>query len=194
MALNVTSVIDGVRLFVPDMIEQGEEAVVVNTASIYGLHTGHRPYGVTKQAVVAISEATQLELTQMGVKHVTITSLCPSWIKTNISKNVNKYEHSRPENDEDKALREVGIRFFEETSAPIETLVDAFFRGVEDGKHYIHTHPDHSRLILESRVGNILDRGVIDDDKTYRDFFGARDAKKEQLMQEMGVVVPKPRL
>jgi NAD(P)-dependent dehydrogenase (short-subunit alcohol dehydrogenase family) len=87
MALNVTSVTDGVRLFVPTMIEQKEEAHVINTASIYGLHTGHRPYGVTKQAVVALSEATQVELRESGIDYITISSLMPSWIVSNIANN-----------------------------------------------------------------------------------------------------------
>merc|ERR1719387_1666291 len=60
--LNLKSVMHGVRIFVPSMVKHGEEAYVVNTASIYGLAKGSGPYGVTKQAVVAISESTQLEL------------------------------------------------------------------------------------------------------------------------------------
>ena len=42
------------------------------------------------------------------------------------------------------------------TAAPIESLVDAFFAGVEDNKHYIHTHHEHSDIIFRSRVANIL--------------------------------------
>ena len=49
LRLNLVSVIDGMRIFVPTMAKQdpGEQCHVVATASIYGLHTGHRPYGTT---------------------------------------------------------------------------------------------------------------------------------------------------
>jgi NAD(P)-dependent dehydrogenase (short-subunit alcohol dehydrogenase family) len=90
--LNLNSVIHGVRLFGPTMAAQdaAEECHIVNTASIYGLARGRGPYGVTKQAVVAISEGAQAELDGMaagGRSHVTVSSLCPSFIATNIMAN-----------------------------------------------------------------------------------------------------------
>ncbi len=38
----------------------------------------------------------------------------------------------------------------------MQRVVDATFVGIETGRHYIHTHPDVSKLLLQSRVLNIL--------------------------------------
>src|SRR3990172_1689938 len=57
MGVNLWGVIHGVRTFVPIMLEQGDEGHVVNTASLAGLMPGRGIYGVTKQAVVALSES-----------------------------------------------------------------------------------------------------------------------------------------
>src|ERR1051325_10119672 len=60
--VNLWGVIHGVRTFVPILLEQ-DEAHIVNTASIAGLIPAVLGiYSVTKHAVVAISEALQLQL------------------------------------------------------------------------------------------------------------------------------------
>ena len=56
--VDLWSVVHGVRSFVPRMIEAGEEAHVINTASIAGMVSGAvgGPYTVAKFGVVALSE------------------------------------------------------------------------------------------------------------------------------------------
>jgi NAD(P)-dependent dehydrogenase (short-subunit alcohol dehydrogenase family) len=133
--LNLKSVMHGVRIFVPSMIQHGEPAYVVNTASIYGLASGKGPYGVTKQAVVAISEAAQAELTKEGHTNVTVAALCPSFIHTQIA--ANKFRGGQPldaPQDDDEKLRNVAFdAFFQKSAAPVSVVVDTFFAGIEGG-------------------------------------------------------------
>ena len=66
------------------MTEQGEEAHVVNTASIAGLIYGQNTiYSVSKSAVVGLSESTQIELERAGSK-IKVSVLCPAWVNTDI--------------------------------------------------------------------------------------------------------------
>jgi NAD(P)-dependent dehydrogenase (short-subunit alcohol dehydrogenase family) len=83
--VNVLGVVNGIRTFVPRLIEQGE-GHVVNTASIAGVVTGPAlgPYIATKHAVVALSQVLRSDLGMMG-SHVGVSVLCPAWVRTNIA-------------------------------------------------------------------------------------------------------------
>src|SRR3546814_15705202 len=75
------------------MLAHGEPAHVVNTASLAGHVSAPfmAPYGASKFAVVAISEALFHEL-QMTGSSVGVSVLCPGWVNTNI----NASERNRP--------------------------------------------------------------------------------------------------
>ncbi len=66
--MKLWGVIHGIRAFVPLLLEPGEPAHVVNTASEFGLLSPPRSaiYGTTKHAVVALSEALHLQLLELG--------------------------------------------------------------------------------------------------------------------------------
>jgi NAD(P)-dependent dehydrogenase (short-subunit alcohol dehydrogenase family) len=81
--VNLMGVVHGIRTFLPIMIEQGAEAHIVNTASPAGLMTGGSLYGVTKSAVIALSETVHLELVGGGYKP-RISVRCPGVVDTNI--------------------------------------------------------------------------------------------------------------
>ena len=66
--VNLWGVVHGIRSFVPRMLAHGDEAHVVNTASMAGLIPGSGIYGVSKHAVVALSESLSNELTMRGTK------------------------------------------------------------------------------------------------------------------------------
>ena len=65
---NLWGVIHGINVFVPILIEQGRHAHIVNTSSRGGLamRAGSGPYPVTKQAVLALTEALQHDLREAG--------------------------------------------------------------------------------------------------------------------------------
>jgi NAD(P)-dependent dehydrogenase (short-subunit alcohol dehydrogenase family) len=83
--VDLWSVVHGVRSFVPRMIAGGEEAHVVNTASVAGLVSGAvgGPYTVAKFGVVALSEQLYYELGRTG-HNIGVSVLCPGFVNTNI--------------------------------------------------------------------------------------------------------------
>src|SRR5215468_4269638 len=83
LGVNVWGVIHGLRSFVPRMLDGGDEGWIVNTASMGGLVPGLSPYGVSKHAVVAISEALYSQL-KVREAPVGCSVLCPIYIKTRI--------------------------------------------------------------------------------------------------------------
>ena len=82
LGVNLWGVINGIRAFVPSLVEQNE-GHVVNTASLAGLTTipFMAPYSATKHAVLAISEALFHELAILG-SGVKVSVLCPGFVKT----------------------------------------------------------------------------------------------------------------
>ncbi|MFT5441365.1 MAG: NAD(P)-dependent dehydrogenase (short-subunit alcohol dehydrogenase family) [Myxococcota bacterium] len=119
MGVNMNGVLHGIRSFVPIMLEQGDEAHIVNTASIAGLVGGGGAYGVSKSACVAISESLFGELALAGPK-LGVSVLCPGWVRTRILES----ERNRPEEP-----REVS----EETTPLVAMMREAAKNAVEKG-------------------------------------------------------------
>jgi len=95
IGVNIWGIIHGIRHFVPAMLRHGEEAHIVNTASVAGFQnrrgTDQGPYSMTKYAVLSLSEALEHELqdTRVGV-----SVLCPGPIATNIARGArNRPDH-----------------------------------------------------------------------------------------------------
>lgn len=80
--INLMGVVRGVREFVP-MMEAQRAGLVINVASFAGLAgaPGLGAYGVSKAAVVALSEGMRAELQPKGIA---VSVLCPSFFKTNL--------------------------------------------------------------------------------------------------------------
>lgn len=95
IGVNIWGVIHGIRHFVPAMLRHGEEAHIVNTASVAGFQnrrgTDQGPYSMTKYAVVSLSEALEHELKDTNVG---VSVLCPGPIATNIARGArNRPDH-----------------------------------------------------------------------------------------------------
>lgn len=86
LGVNLMGVVHGVRSFVPRLLAHGDEAHVVNTASIAGLicGLGQGVYSVSKHAVVALSEVLYHEL-QAVQSRVGVSVLCPAFVPTGIA-------------------------------------------------------------------------------------------------------------
>jgi NAD(P)-dependent dehydrogenase (short-subunit alcohol dehydrogenase family) len=82
--VNLWGVVNGIRAFLPRLVEQGE-GHVINTASVAGLKAlpFMSPYTATKHAVVGVSEALALELLMTG-SPVKVSVLCPGFIQTRL--------------------------------------------------------------------------------------------------------------
>src|SRR4051812_12993189 len=81
--VNFWGVVNGVRTFLPIMLKQDEPGWMVNTASTMGLVFGGNMYGITKHAVVALTERLYTELKQADAK-VGVSLLCPGMVNTRI--------------------------------------------------------------------------------------------------------------
>lgn len=93
--VNLWGVVNGVRAFVPAMVEAGS-GHIVNVASIAGLAPvrdgGNAPYVASKYAVVGLSEALRIEL-DIAAPDVGVTVVCPGPVATRIR----EAERNRPE-------------------------------------------------------------------------------------------------
>ncbi|MCP4003462.1 MAG: SDR family NAD(P)-dependent oxidoreductase [bacterium] len=159
MGVNLWGVVHGVRSFLPLMIEQGDEGHVVNTASIAGLVQGSGIYGVTKHAVVALSESLFNELGNRDSK-IKVSVLCPGWVNTRILESErNRPEAPRPapseETEQLALMRKIVEGMLAKGLDPIEVgsiVVDA----IRNESFYVQTHP-HWMNMIESRMQNIVE-------------------------------------
>ncbi len=85
LGVNLWGVINGIRAFMPGMVER-DEGNIVNTASAAGLlpFAFASPYAASKHAVVGISLSMYQELATLG-SHVHVSVLCPGVVRTQIA-------------------------------------------------------------------------------------------------------------
>jgi len=140
VGVNLFGVANGLRSFVPRMIEQGE-GHVVNTASGAGFVTTPRlgPYSATKHAIVAITVALRNELDGTGMG---ASVLVPAGVATNIGDSMVRPSVTDPDviNDEFMALAS-GL---DETSMQViepEVVAEVTLVGVREGWPYIVMGP-----------------------------------------------------
>jgi len=140
VGVNLFGVANGVRSFVPRMIEQGE-GHVVNTASGAGFVTTPRlgPYSATKHAIVAITVALRNELDGTGIG---ASVLVPAGVATNIGDSMVRPSVTDPDviNDEFMALAS-GL---DETSMQViepDLVAEVTLVGVQEGWPYIVMGP-----------------------------------------------------
>jgi NAD(P)-dependent dehydrogenase (short-subunit alcohol dehydrogenase family) len=162
MGANLWSVIHGVRIFAPVMIEQGTDGHIVNTASRAGLICGPGlgVYRVTKHAVVALSETLHHELAQRKTK-VHVSVLCPSFVNTRImdserNRPLESKDHraSKEWRPEDEALEKAMRKGMESAISPRE-VADCVFHAIKEQKFYIFPHPELKDLV-RIRMEDIL--------------------------------------
>jgi NAD(P)-dependent dehydrogenase (short-subunit alcohol dehydrogenase family) len=147
--VNLYGVIHGVKAFLPQLVEQGE-GHIVNTASMGGLISGPPEglYTTTKFAVVGLSEALLMEVSDKGV---CVSVLCPGLVDTNL---ITQSFAVRP------ARYDPGIDHQQpapDVASGISPLVvgEQVLDAVREGGFYIITHDDY-RDIIAMRHDGIL--------------------------------------
>lgn len=158
--VNLKGVIHGIRLFVPRLVDSGEEGHVVNTASMAGLTATPwlAPYTAAKHAVVALSECLAKDLVLAGAK-VGVSVLCPGFVRTNIHLS----ERNRPTELKgspgaatlDQNLGAV-FKTLVESGKPVEQVADAVVAAIREQRFYILTHPE-TKPAIEHRFRDILE-------------------------------------
>jgi NAD(P)-dependent dehydrogenase (short-subunit alcohol dehydrogenase family) len=139
--VNLLGAFHGIRAFVPDMIDRGEPAHVVNTASISGLLGFSRigGYAATKFGIVGLSESLRLDLSERGAP-VGVSVVCPGAVATNLSVN-------------SATLREPGAQ--PAAADPDEAGLDpadvarAVLQAIRENRFWILTHSGYRELIRQ---------------------------------------------
>jgi short-subunit dehydrogenase len=163
-AVDLWSILHGIDAFLPRMLEQGE-GHIVNTASMAGLISGagNALYGVTKHAVVALSEALWNELAAQSRGRVHVSVLCPGWINTQIMESSlrNRPEAVRHHTPAVRTSPEAEIR-----RKQVESLLaggldprrvgELVLDAVRSERFWILTHPAWKSMIRH-RLENILE-------------------------------------
>jgi NAD(P)-dependent dehydrogenase (short-subunit alcohol dehydrogenase family) len=83
LSVNLRGVVNGVQAFVPRLLEHGDAAHIVNTASMSGLVAlpGLGVYTSSKYAVVGLSESLRADLAPHGIG---VSVLCPGGVRSRI--------------------------------------------------------------------------------------------------------------
>ena len=153
LGVNLWGVIHGLNAFLARMIAQGQEAHIVNTASILGMVvTWPRTaaYVASKFAVVGLSEALALELegTPIGV-----SVLCPSSVDTRIYESArNRPERlrvERPPIDLRARMSTVSANWI-----GAEEVSTKLMEAIVSNRFYVFTHAD-SGASIDARVARI---------------------------------------
>lgn len=152
--VNIRSVINSIRVFVPGMKAHGQGGHIVNTASIGGMQVNPNfrtgAYAMTKYAVVAMSEALEMEMAQHGIG---VSVLCPAAVDTGIYRSA----RSRPQR--------MGGPFEQRIDEGMEEMLKEGLRpeqvglrvvqAIKDNEFYVFTHSS-PREWLERRFSRIL--------------------------------------
>ena len=157
MGVNFQGVLYGLQAFVPHMLAHGEPGHIVNTASGAALLPGQGPYGVSKHAVLCLTETLHFDL-QAHNAAIGTSVLCPGFVATNIV----DAERNRPAGLEtgadplDPELIAMGHAMLAQGKQP-EAVAEAVFESIERDSVYIL--PNHAwDEVFSARLESILAR------------------------------------
>ena len=156
--VNVMGVANGVRSFVPAMLERGEPAWVVNTASVAGLVCPPElgVYAASKHAVVALTECLHHELAATG-RPVGVSLVCPGYVDTGIA---DAERHRPPElagaNPENVAFMERTRNAMKAGRLSAADVARITLEAVMAGRFYVFPHRN-ALPGIEARVRDLLD-------------------------------------
>jgi NAD(P)-dependent dehydrogenase (short-subunit alcohol dehydrogenase family) len=163
LGVNLFGVVNGIRSFVPLLIEQGE-GHVVNTASMAGLTSPPfmSIYNVSKHGVVTLSETLFADLALTGASGVGVSVLCPGWVRTRIHEaDRNRPGISNQELEENAGFRGIVAGLIDSGLEPDDVAAQVL-DAVRERRFYVLTHPDWNGQITDrvDRVVGGQDPGV----------------------------------
>ena len=162
ISVNLWGVIQGVRVFVPIMLEQGTECHIVNTASMAGLISS--PFGgiykVTKHGIITLSETLYHELTQRGA-NVKVSVLCPGYV---VDTRFVDCGRNRPSELQNAPTEETSLEY----EAPVQPVspalqgvmsprevADFVFSALGEERFYIFPNPSLFKRMVQIRMEDI---------------------------------------
>lgn len=143
LGTNLGGVINGIRSFVPRMIEAGRPGHVVNIASIaaYLPRPGIAPYNASKAGVVAISETLAMDLASVG-SQLGVSVVLPGGVESRLSRDIKKADENG------SVAAGSGLRAASDVAESIIT-------AVETNKFYVFTHPERYAGV-DARLNAVL--------------------------------------
>ena len=157
--VNLMGVVHGIQTFMPIMLEQDSEAHVVNTASVAGLimNVFNVPYGVSKHAVVALSESLHLELLFRNAK-VKVSVLCPGPVNTDIMHSSQRLRPETvpppPELTQEEAMFRRAYEIWLERSMDPGEVARQVLEAIREERFYVITHD--FKDYIEPRLENMM--------------------------------------
>ena len=150
LRVNLGGVINGIRAFVPLLIGQ-DAAHIVNTASVFGVFAGALgPYGISKHAIVALSETLYFEL-RSEAPNVGVSVVCPGAVRTRFGSSArNRPAWAGPAPEPTSAERlsaEQFDRLQEEAGADPADIAGAVIDGIRSRRFYILTSANRNEAI-----------------------------------------------
>jgi NAD(P)-dependent dehydrogenase (short-subunit alcohol dehydrogenase family) len=151
LGVNLTGVINGVRAFMPALLDQ-DTGHLVNTSSIFGVFAGTLgPYGVSKHAVTALTETLHFNLMSQRIAHVGVSVLCPGAVRTNFGASArNRPAWAGPAAPRDPAEQASAERFDQLSAlgaAPLE-VAGLVVDGIRSRRFYILTSDNRNEAVL----------------------------------------------
>ena len=176
MGVNYQGVLKGIQTFLPHMLEHGEEGHVVTTVSMAGLLPGAGTYGVSKHAVMALTEGLSRDLVTRNAK-INASVLCPGFVDTNIDKS----ERNRPGHlgEAQEVTNDMGAEIMSSMlrqGKKPEEIAGIVFEAIKENIFYILSHPAWDDT-LRSHYENILSRKEIqrNSEEEIAKFFSPRE-------------------
>ena len=169
IGVNLWGVIYGIHVFLPIMLEQNEDAHIVNTSSEAGIVGGRRNmagYYATKSSVIALSESLYHELAETSLRiHVSV--LIPGLVRSNawdperyrpgwLQNEQENLGHTVPPDYYEEFSRRARLLFESEYAMDTEQAVDILFKGLQKDRFYIRTHLGTKDDIARARVDDLL--------------------------------------
>ena len=153
--INLKGVINGVRAFMPRILEQGNKAHIVNTASLAGhvVEPCFGPYHASKFGVVAISESIKLELEMLGNTDIKLSVACPGFVKTGLLGTLKGFEVV--DGDPLAMITEHFTAGSDGRGLDGSEVALQIIKTIEDENFYLFTH-DFSQEILNHRMSPII--------------------------------------
>jgi NAD(P)-dependent dehydrogenase (short-subunit alcohol dehydrogenase family) len=148
LGVNLWGVVHGVHTFVPRLLAHGDDAHVVNTASMAGLVSNPlaAPYTVSKFGVVALSETLHHELALRGAR-VGVSVLCPEGVATRIGESARNRPGGPRAGDPspDVVAVEAALRAAIEHGLAPRVMADRVVRAIRERRFYVLAEDDWRR-------------------------------------------------
>ncbi|MFE7602654.1 SDR family NAD(P)-dependent oxidoreductase [Streptomyces sp. NPDC057494] len=156
LRINIGGYVNGIRAFVPRMLERGEKTWVVNVSSVGGMLPSPlmAPYSVTKFGTLALTESLHHEMQMKGAP-IQVSVVTPGSVKSDIFRAARPGETAPPEI---AAFSEHLQAMADEHGLTPEEHAERVFEMVAEGRYWAIPQPEQLFPALQPRTDMILAR------------------------------------